>query len=158
MMAQVGHLPFYLDDHRCEVALVCETRPSLVEALAQRLGSHRVIKDYSALLQHDDIQAIVLSAPRPATGPLTLSALNAGKHVLAEKPMAHSVEQARQLVEAASSRQRVYAIGFMKRYDPGIQAAKALFDDTVAEGRLGRLLHARFYDFSSSYAVTPPAH
>jgi predicted dehydrogenase len=158
MMAQIGHLPFYLDDHRCEVARVCESRPSVVAALEQRLGSERVIKHHDALFGDNEIQAIVISVPRPATGPLTLDALVAGKHVLAEKPMAHSLEQAQCLVEAATSRRLIYAIGFMKRYDPGIQAARALFHEAVAEGRLGRLLHARFYDFSSSYAVTPPAH
>jgi predicted dehydrogenase len=158
MIAQIGHLPFYLDDRRCEVVRVCESRPSLVEALEQRLGSRRVVKDYKALFKDNEIQAIVISVPRPATGPLTLDALTAGKHVLAEKPMAHSVEQAQRLVEAATSRQLIYAIGFMKRYDPGIQAAKALFDEIVAERRLGALLRARLYDFSSSYAVTPPAH
>jgi len=158
MMAQVGHLPYYLRDRRCDVIRVCESRPSLVEALEQKLGSKRVIRDHNALFSDNEIQAIVISAPRPATGPLTLAALTAGKHVLAEKPMAHSVEQAQKLVDAAASRQLIYAVGFMKRYDPGILAAKALFDETVADLRLGQLLLARFYDFSNSYVVTPPAH
>ena len=158
MMAQVGHLPFYLGDRRCEVVRVCESRPSLADALKQKLGSERVILDHNDLFRDNEIQAIVISTPRPATGPLTLAALTAGKHVLAEKPMAHSVEQAQRLVVAADSRQLIYAVGFMKRYDPGIQAAKALFDKTIAELRLGRLLLARFYDFSNSYAVTPPPH
>jgi predicted dehydrogenase len=158
MMAQVGHLPFYLSDPRCEVVSVCESRPSLVDALGQQLDPKRIVADPIALFENRDIQAIVISAPRPATGPLTLAALNAGKHVMTEKPMAHSVGQAQQLVSAAASRPLIYAIGFMKRYDPGVQAAKALFDKVVAEGRLGRLLLARFYDFSTAYAVTPPPH
>jgi predicted dehydrogenase len=101
---------------------------------------------------------VIISAPRPATGPLTLAALEAGKHVLAEKPMAHSAAQAKTLVEVATARGLVYAVGFMKRYDPGVQAAKALFDAAVADGRWGRLLFARFYDFSNAYAVPPPPH
>lgn len=158
MMAQVGHLPFYAADPRCVVSRICESRPSLVEALAQQFGPERVVADWGALLAHDDVDAVVICAPRPATGPLTLAALTAGKHVLAEKPMAHSVEQAQQLVDAAAAGRLIYAVGFMKRYDPGVQAAKALFDEVVAEERLGRLLLARFYDFSNSYAVPPPSH
>jgi predicted dehydrogenase len=158
MIAQIAHLPFYLSDPRCEVACVAESRPSLVDALSRQLGPQRVVTDHRALLANHDIQAIVLCAPRAATGPLTLEALQAGKHVLAEKPMAHSVDQAQRLVDAATRGKLVYAVGFMKRYDPGVAAAKALLDETVADGRLGRMLLARFYDFSNAYAVAPPAH
>jgi len=158
MMAQVGHLPFYRRDPRCEVAGICEPRPSLVEALRQQFPPDRIVPDYQALLANDDISAIVISAPRPASGPLTLAALTAGKHVLAEKPMAHSVKQAKELVEAAAAKNLLYAIGFMKRYDPGIQAAKSLFDRVVLDNELGRLLFVRIYDFSNSYAVSPPPH
>jgi predicted dehydrogenase len=157
MMAQVGHLPFYFADPRCDVLRICESRPSLVEALGQKFGHERIVQSYQTMLASNDIDAVVISVPRAATGPLTLAALKAGKHVMAEKPMGHSLEQAEQLVRAAAS-DLIYAIGFMKRYDPGIQAAKALFDQVAAEGRLGRLLLARFYDFSNAYEVTPPAH
>jgi predicted dehydrogenase len=158
MIAQIAHLPFYLADRRCEVVAVAESRPSLGEALSNQLGSGRVVTDHRALLADPAIQAVVISAPRAATGPLTLAALQAGKHVLAEKPMAHSAEQARRLVDAAAERKLIYAVGFMKRYDPGIEAAKALIDEVVAEERLGRMLLARFYDFSNAYAVAPPPH
>ena len=123
-----------------------------------QFGRELLVDDYNDLLSDDSVRAIVISAPRPATGPLTLAALNAGKHVMAEKPMAHSVAQAEQLVAAASAKDLIYAVGFMKRYDPGIQAAKSLFEQVKADGRLGRLLFARFYDFSNSYAVAPPPH
>jgi predicted dehydrogenase len=158
MMAQVGHLPFYLDDDRCEVVLVAEERPSLQAALAQRLGSDRIARERHEVLRRADIDAVVLCAPRTATGPLTLEVLDSGKHVLVEKPMAHTIDQARRLVEAAASRQRIYAVAFMKRYDPGVQAAKILLDEVLASGRLGKLLFARFYNYSRAYAMQPPSH
>jgi predicted dehydrogenase len=158
MIAQICHLPFYLADPRCVVVRLAESRPSLVAAMRERLGAERVVGDHHALLKDPEISAIVISAPRPATGPLSLAALEAGKHVFAEKPMAHSAEQAQTLTEAATARGLTYAIGFMKRYDSGVQATKALFDAAIADGRLGRLVFARFYDFSNAYAVVPPAH
>src|SRR4051812_23133248 len=91
MIAQIGHLPFYLKDPRCDVAGITETRPSLMDALAQQFGATRIVKDHKALLADPGIKAVVISVPRAATGPLTLEALEAGKHVMAEKPMAHSV-------------------------------------------------------------------
>ena len=158
MIAQVGHLPFYLQDERCEVVSVAESRPSLVEALGAKIGCERVVTDHRALLNDPRVEAVIISAPRPATGALTLETLEAGKHVLAEKPMAHSVAQAERLVKAAAARGLTYAVGFMKRYDPGVQRAKALFDEVIRDGRLGRLRFARFYDYSNAYAVPPPPH
>ncbi len=158
MMSQVGHLPFYLNDPRCEVVCIAESRPSLIEALSKQVGAGRLEPDYRVMLANAEVDAVILSAPRPATGPLTLEILEAGKHVMAEKPMAHTAEQARKLVEAASARKLIYAVGFMKRYDPGVQAAKALFDEVCDDGRLGRLLFARFYDYSNSYAHPIPPH
>jgi predicted dehydrogenase len=158
MMAQVGHLPFYLADQRVEVAAVVEERPSLREALSAKLGADLLLPSREALLARRDIDAVVISSPRPATGPLTLEALSAGKHVLAEKPMAHSVEQARRLVEAAHERKLVYVVGHMKLFDPGVVAAKAALDEIRASGRLGQLLGARVYGFSKSYAVPVPSH
>jgi predicted dehydrogenase len=158
MMAQIGHLPFYLADLRVEVAAVVEERPSLREALSTKLGVDRLLPSREALLSRPDIDAVVISSPRPATGPLTLEALSAGKHVLAEKPMAHSVAQARRLVEAARERKLIYAVGYMKLFDPGVVAAKAALDEIRTSGRLGRLLSARVYDFSKSYAFPVPPH
>ena len=158
MMSQIGHLPFYLDDRRCELVRLAESRPSLIEALRKQIGPGRIVADHRALFDDASIDAIVVSAPRPATGPLTLAALESGKHVMAEKPMAHTVNQARRLVDAAARRGLVYAVGFMKRYDPGVQAAKSLFDEVLRDNRLGRLLFARFFDYSNAYAVPPPAH
>lgn len=158
MISQIAHLPFYQADSRCEITAIAEERPSLHPALAAFAGAGEVMTDYRAMLARADIDAVVISAPRPATGPLTLAALEAGKHVLAEKPMAHTAEQARCLVEAASQRGLIYAVGFMKLYDPGVARARALLRETVASGRLGRILFARFYDFSKSYAHPVPAH
>lgn len=158
MISQVAHLPFYLQNPGCEVVAVAEARPSLSAALSKQLGAGRVVPDYRTLLADPSIAAVVICAPRPATGPLTLEALAAGKHVLAEKPMAHSVAQAQRLVDAAAARGLIYAVGFMKRYDAGVQAAKTLFDSVLQDGRLGHLLLVRAYDFSNAYAVAPPPH
>jgi predicted dehydrogenase len=158
MMAQIGHLPFYLNDPRVDVVAVAEERPALRAALSDKLGAGRLVSDRQTLLARSDIDAIVISSPRPATGPLTLEALTAGKHVLAEKPMAHSVAQARRLVEAARERKLVYAVGYMKLFDPGVVAARAALHEIRASGRLGRLLSARVYDFSKSYAFPVPPH
>jgi predicted dehydrogenase len=158
MMAQVGHLPFYLDDPRCEVVGIVESRPSLIEALSPVVGAEVFVDDHRALFARDDVDAVVLCTPRPATGPVTLEALAAGKHVLAEKPMAHTAEQAETLVRQAEASGVHYSVGYMKRFDPGIETAARTLARTRETGSMGALLAARIYDYSKSYAMTPPAH
>jgi predicted dehydrogenase len=157
MISQVAHLPFYLGDSRCEVAAVAESRPSLARHLREELRVP-VVQEPEDLYDQPDISAVVIVAPRPASGPLALAALRAGKHVLVEKPMAHTTCQAARLVAEAQTTDRILGVAYMKRYDPGVQAAKRAFEDLNATGRLGPLLLARFYDFARDYAHMPPPH
>lgn len=158
MVSQVGHLPFYLADARCDVAAVAEPRPSLIAALQAQYEGLRVVRHHSEILNDPAIDAVVIIAPRPAMAPLALEALRAGKHVLMEKPMAGTAEQARRLVAEAQKAGVTLAVGFMKRCDGGVQAARATFEELLATGRLGRLLFARFYDYAKVYALPPPPH
>ncbi len=158
MIAQIAHLPFYLSDSRCRVAAVAEFRPSLVAALTGAVGNAAIVADHDALLKDSAIDAVVISMPRSATGPITLAALEAGKHVMTEKPMAHTVEQAERLVGAGRARDLIYAVGYMKRYDPGIEAARQAFGSLLETQALGPLLFANFYDYSRNYAHPPPRH
>ena len=104
MISQIAHLPFYLADRRCEVWAVAESRPSLVRHLREAIGIARVVEDPGELYAIPAVSAVVIVAPRPATGPLALAALAAGKDVFVEKPMAHTVEQAARLVDAARAK------------------------------------------------------
>lgn len=158
MISQIAHLPFYLADARCEVRAVAESRPSLVRHLQGALGVGRVVEEPRKVFEDASISAVVIIAPRPATGPLALAALEAGKDVIVEKPLAHTVDQAERLVAAAGARRRLLGVAFMKRYDPGVQAAKREFDRLLAERPLGPLLLARFYDYARDYAHAPPPH
>lgn len=158
MMAQVGHLPFYANNPRVNLWGVVEERPSLQSAIAEKIGAEKIFSNREDVLQSPDVHAIVLSAPRPATGPLSLEILQAGKHLLAEKPMAHTADQAQKLVDASKSNNCTYMVGYMKLYDPGVRAAKQFIDNAIANGNLGELISARFYSFSKSYAVAVPPH
>lgn len=158
MVSQIAHLPFYLADQRCEVVAVAESRPSLVRHLSDTLKVNRVVMDHHVLLDDPSISAVIIIAPRQATGPLALSALEAGKDVLVEKPLAHTFQQVEKLVNMAADRDKLLGVAFMKRYDPGVQAAKQEVDHLVSSGVLGQMLLARFYDYARDYAHPPPPH
>ena len=121
--------------------------------VAARWGIATVVADHRSLLDCDAVDAVIVVAPRRANAPIVLDALEAGMHVLAEKPMAYTLAQARRLAAAARSRRLVYAIGFMKRHDAGVARLLQLLTLIKAEGRLGDLLLARFFNFAADYAA-----
>src|SRR4051812_37272224 len=101
MISQVAHLPFYFADPRCEIAAISESRPSLVQALGEKYPTARIVPRHREMLDDPRIAAIVIVGPRPSMAPLALEALQAGKQVMMEKPMAHTATQAMRLVTAA---------------------------------------------------------
>jgi predicted dehydrogenase len=158
MMSQIAHLPFYLADKRCEVVAVSESRPSLVRHLNDTLKAKSVVTDHHVLLDDPSISAVIIIAPRQATGPLALAALEAGKDVLVEKPLVHTFQQATKLVNMAAEKDKLLGVAFMKRHDPGVQAAKQELARLISSGVLGQMLMARFYDYARDYAHPPPPH
>jgi predicted dehydrogenase len=103
------------------------------------------------MLAADAVDAVVVVTRRPATGPVVLDALEAGKHVLSEKPMAHTVAQAQRLVDAARAKRLLYAIGFMKRHDAGVALARQHYDRLKASGELGAVILMRVWSFNGEF-------
>lgn len=88
-----------------------------------------------AALASVEAGAVLITASLPAHVPLALEALQAGKHVLLEKPFAPTLAEARQVVEMAANRNRVLMISQNYRFYPAVQAVRAL----VSEGKLGQV-------------------
>jgi predicted dehydrogenase len=142
-IGQLAHLMNYVEIQGCRILGLAEFRPELRRRVAERYGIPRVYATHRDLLQDTDIEAVVVVTPRPYTAPVVLDCLEAGKHVLSEKPMAGTSEQGERLVECARMRKLHYAVGHMKRYDEGVQTAKRLLDEVRASGALGPVLFAR---------------
>ena len=85
---------------RCRVVALADLRPELAAAAAAKFGVKRTYRTHLELLADREVAAVVVVTRRRATGPIVLDALNSGRHVLSEKPMAYTTEQARTLVEA----------------------------------------------------------
>lgn len=144
-VAQAAHIPAFLKAPGARVAAVADLRRPLAEAVAGHFGILQSYGSPEELLEADGIDAVVVVLPRPAMGPVTLQCLEAGRHVLAEKPMCGSLDQARRLVAAAEVAGRRYVVGYMKRFDPGVVWAKTMMDRLLADGSLGGLLFARLH-------------
>lgn len=93
------------------------------------------------LLADPDVDAVVISTPPQFHEPSAVAALDAGKHVLVEKPMAPTLEGCRRMLEAANRNQRALAVGFNHRYFPAVKLVR----DAVQSGAVGTLTHVRGY-------------
>jgi len=92
-----------------------------------------------ALLARPDIDAVAVAVPNAAHAECAIRALEKGKHVLLEKPMAMSLDECDRIIDVAARANRVLQLGFVCRGSPAAHAAKALID----AGRLGTIYHAK---------------
>ncbi|WAH95279.1 Gfo/Idh/MocA family protein [Arthrobacter sp. MMS18-M83] len=113
-----------------------------VRAAARKLGWGSVETDWRRLLERDDIDLIDICTPGNTHAEIAIAALEAGKHVLCEKPLANSVAEAERMTEAAQAaaeRGVLSMCGFSYRRTPALALAKRM----VEQGRLGTIRHVR---------------
>ncbi|MFJ1608018.1 Gfo/Idh/MocA family protein [Streptomyces sp. NPDC088253] len=124
------------------LAAVCGRDASAVRAMADRHGWAAAETDWRALIARDDVDLVDICTPGDSHAEIALAALAAGKHVLCEKPLANTVEEAEAMTEAAEAafaRGQMSMVGFNYRRIPATSLARKM----VAEGRLGALRHVR---------------
>jgi predicted dehydrogenase len=113
-----------------------------VQAAARKLGWASSETDWRRLIERDDIDLIDICTPGNTHAEIAIAALEAGKHVLCEKPLANSVSEAERMTEAAdaAARNGVFSMcGFTYRRTPALALAKRM----VEQGRLGSIRHVR---------------
>ena len=114
---------------------------------AERWGIPQVCEDYRHILEMDEVEAVSVTTFNQAHCAPTVDALHAGKHVLVEKPMAATLEDAAAMTRAAHEAGKMLMVALKTRYSPHMQAAKAIVDsgalgdiyycETVAARRCG---------------------
>ncbi len=120
---------------RLEVVAVASRVGSRAEAYAREWGIERAHGSYDALLSDDDVEAVYISLPNSLHCEWSIRALEAGKHVLCEKPVGRRAADVDAAFDAAGRAGKVLMEGFMYRHHP--QAAKLA--DLVSAGAIGRL-------------------
>jgi predicted dehydrogenase len=123
-IAQAMHLPHMFDypEHFNVVALADTSRPT-VDAVGNRYGVADRTTDWREIMQRDDIDAVALFHGG-SHYPTLVAALDAGKHVLVEKPMTWSLSEAVEVAEHARRSERVVQVGYHKLYDPAFAYTK----------------------------------
>ena len=123
---------------RSQMVMVADTDEARARALA---ASHNCafVADWHDLIGQQEIDAVVVSTPNKFLAPISIAALKAGKHVLCEKPMGRSADEALQMAAAAQESGRTLKIGFTLRFQPALRKAHELCE----QGELGPLFLVR---------------
>ncbi|MFJ2171910.1 Gfo/Idh/MocA family protein [Streptomyces sp. NPDC087851] len=124
------------------LAAICGRDRTAVQAAAQKHGWAAAETEWRELIARDDVRVVDICTPGDSHAEIAIAALEAGKHVLCEKPLANSVAEAEAMVRAARaarSRGQLAMVGFNYRRVPAVSYARKL----IEEGRLGTLRHVR---------------
>lgn len=150
-IAQAAHFESCVKARNAELYAICDVAEDLRERMAVAHGARRTYADYDAMLADPDVEAVIVATADAFHVDASIHALEAGKHVLCEKPMATSIEDAERLRDAVVRTGRVLHVGHMKRYDGGIEAAKDFIDRDMGQMLS---LKAWYCDSTHRYAMT----
>lgn len=123
-----------------EIVMAMDTVESVAQSFAETYEC-RATTDVDEVLKSDEVDAVVISAPHFLHEPLTLQAAEAGKHVMCEKPIACTLEQADRMIEACRKANVQLAINLVSRFDAGTLKAKEL----IEAGTIGKVIGLQFH-------------
>lgn len=126
---------------------IADPMPEALHRAAERLDVKAAFTDYQAVVQHPQVDAVVIATPTALHREIAVAAASAGKHVFCEKPMALRVTECDAMIEAAERSGTVLQIGFMRRFDESFRAAKTRID----AGEIGDVVQVKTLTHGPSY-------
>lgn len=130
--------------------VICGRDVQAVKEAAHQLGWQEAVTDWRALVAREDIDLIDINAPSDVHKAIAIEAAKNGKHIFCEKPLALTLADAREMLQAAESAGVKHMIGFNYRFLPAVQLAHQL----IQSGRLGKIYHFRAW-FLQDWIVDP---
>jgi predicted dehydrogenase len=139
-----GHLPGLKAHPGADLVAICGRDREGAEAMARKYGIPDVFTNYRDLIARGDLQALVVVTPDDLHHPIVMEALAAKLHVLCEKPIASTVDQAREMYDAAEAAGVRHLVNFSYRWFPPVIHLR----DLVAQGYVGRPYHCNIRYFA----------
>ncbi len=120
------------------------------EALIRNFGVEKVYKDYKEIINDPEIDAVMVCSSTDTHAPISIEAINAGKHVFCEKPLANTVDKILEIADALKAHPEVkFQVGFNRRFDHNFAAIRKAYD----EGKIG---DAQILKITSRDPQAPP--
>lgn len=145
-IAKYRHLPEYAANKQVEIVAVCDTIAERAEEMAAQYKA-KAYTDYKEIVNLEEVDVISVCLPNYLHAPVSIESLNASKHVLCEKPMATSKEEAEAMIHAAKVNNKKLMIAHNQRFVPSHQKAKEIIDS----GKLGKI-----YSFKTTFGHPGP--
>ncbi|MED1472292.1 Gfo/Idh/MocA family oxidoreductase [Bacillus salipaludis] len=145
-IARHRHLPEYATNSKVQIVAVCDIVKERAEEIGGQFGA-KAFTNLEELLLEAEIDAVSVCTPNYLHAPISIAALNAGKHVLCEKPMATSQAEALAMIEAARSNGKKLMIAHNQRFVPSHVKARKL----IETGEVGKI-----YSFRTAFGHPGP--
>lgn len=133
------HFDAYHNNASARIYAVCDLNEERARAKATKYGAEKVFTDYRELLADPTIDAVSICTWNNSHAEIAIAAITAGKHVLSEKPLSRTMEEAYQIQEAVNSSDRVFQVGFVRRCAQNTKVLKQFID----AGDLGEIYCAK---------------
>lgn len=147
-IAQIAHIPSFNKAKNCELVALADPDERKLKHLGDRYGIPRLYTDYQRLIR-SDLDAVVICTPTYLHVPMALEAIEYGKHVFSEKPLALNLLSAKELAAAAAQTGTLLMLGLNYRFRPDAQVLKKLIDENelgsiyyMKAGWLQRMTHS----------------
>jgi len=133
------HMEGYATHPKSELVAVCDLNFEEAKQFADKYGAKHVFRNYRDLIAMEELDAVSIAVPNYLHARMTIAALEAGKDVLCEKPMATKLADAEAMVKAAKKAKKRLMINMAMRFNAGHQALK----QQIADGELGEIYYAK---------------
>ncbi len=141
-IANQKHMPgLKLNSDLCEMVYFCDIIPERAQKAAKEFGAPgaKWCEDYRQLLADSDVDVVHVLTPNVSHSPITVDAFAAGKHVMCEKPMAHTSADAQKMVDAWKKSGKKFTIGYQNRFRPEVMSLHTACE----KGELGEIYYAK---------------
>lgn len=142
-IALANHVPGLTLDPRAKLIALCDSDPATLEKASQSTNISATFADYHSCLNHPDVDAVIVATPNFTHAPIVFAAIDAGKHILCEKPLALDYPTAREMVDRAQAAGIVHMTAFTYRFVPAMRYLHHL----IQRGDLGTPFHFRAQRF-----------
>ncbi|WP_277678121.1 Gfo/Idh/MocA family protein [Gracilibacillus dipsosauri] len=144
-------LPFYFDNPlKPELKVIAGRNEEAVKEAQEKMGWESYETDWRKVVERDDIDVIDIVTPNHTHAEIAIAAAEAGKHIITEKPLALTVEEAEQMLAAVKKNGVKHMICHNYRFAPAVQFAKKL----IEQGKLGRIFHYRAH-YLQDFIIDP---
>ncbi len=141
------HAEALLNTENAKLSAVCDRNPARLDEARRQCPDIQTVTDYMEIAQDPSIDAVIIGSPPNLHAPMAADFLQAGKHVVVEKPFCITTEQADTLIELAKKKNKMLTVYQSRRWDPDFLAIKNI----IQSGKIGGVFHIETFIGSFSH-------